>query len=51
MNTLVVYYTRFGNTQRVAETVAEEDRWPLVHYVRSLQRQPGFFERLVFEFP
>ena len=33
------------------DTIPEEDRWPLVHYVRSLQRSPGFFERFVFETP
>ena len=32
-------------------TISEEDRWPLVHYVRSLQREPGFLERIIFEEP
>ncbi len=31
--------------------VAEEDRWPLVHYVRSLEREPGILERILFETP
>ncbi len=34
-----------------AETVPEEDRWPLVHYVQSLERKPGFLERIIFETP
>ncbi len=34
-----------------AETIPEADRWPLVHYVRSLQRTPGLLERIVFDNP
>ncbi len=34
-----------------ALTLPEADRWPLVHYVRSLERRPGLLERLFIEVP
>ena len=34
-----------------ADTISAEDRWPLVHYVRTLQRKPGFLERVMFKVP
>jgi cytochrome c oxidase cbb3-type subunit 2 len=34
-----------------ALTIPEADRWPLVHYVRSLQRRPGLLEQFLFEVP
>ena len=48
-----VFFTGLNGTPMPAygSTIPDEDKWPLVHYVRSLQRSPGLLERILFEVP
>ena len=47
------FYTGLNGTPMpsFALTIPDADRWPLVHYVRSLQRTPGPLERWLLEAP
>lgn len=51
-----IYRTMFtginGTTMpSYADAIPEQDRWPLIHFLRSLQRSPTLLERIILEVP